>query len=129
VSYFADADLTERLRGTNVTPLSGEISAARAFSEGYVDAALMARHTVPFSPVPDVIKYLALDIAAYEVLTKHFAVEDPNVGDLIKQFWLRAMETIERLQSGQLALSDGAGVLASKTVEDIIMTGDATEEW
>lgn len=133
MSYFADSDLAERLRGTNVTASSGEIAAARAFAEGYVDAALTGRYVVPFSPVPAVVKYLALDIAAYETLVKHFSVEDPNVGDLIRQFWSRAQETIARLQDGSLRLRDAGGVedegaenapLSTKTSADEVFIED-----
>jgi phage gp36-like protein len=145
MSYFAEADLIERLSGTNVTPTAGEVSAARAFAEGYVDAALTGKYVVPFSPVPELIKFIALDIAAYEVLTKHYAVEDPNVGDLIKQFWARATDTLAKLQDGRMSLHDEAAgdeeqekrVLATRAEEDEVFTlpesttgsSGSTDDW
>jgi phage gp36-like protein len=128
VSYFSDADLTERLRGTGITPASAEIVAARAFAEGYVDAALNGRYRVPFDPVPDAVRFVALDIAAYEVLSKHFTSEDPNVGDLVRQFWSRAQDTLGGLAAGRLRLGGDAVVdepaekqpLASRKADDSV---------
>jgi phage gp36-like protein len=120
-----------------VTPTSGEISAARAFAEGYVDAALTPKYKCPFNPVPDLVKFIALDIAAYDVLCKHFSIEDPNVGDLIQQFWSRAHETIARLQAGTFNLHDNAivdeaaekQIMASKTTDQIVVTDEALTDW
>lgn len=128
MSYFSDADLTERLRGTGIEPVLAEVNAARAFAEGYVDAALTSRYHVPFDPVPEVVRFVALDIAAYEVLSKHFTTEDPNVGDLVRQFWKRAQDTLAALAEGRLRLGDDARVdqaaeqqpLASRTTEDSV---------
>ena len=107
---------------------AGEIGAARAFAEGYVDAALTGRYRVPFDPVPEVIRFLALDIAAYEVLSKHFTTEDPNVGDLVRQFWKRAQDTLAALADGRMRLGDDAvgdepaekRLLVSRSVEDSV---------
>ncbi len=128
MSYFSDADLTERLRGTGVAPGAAEVEAARAFAEGYVDAALNGRYRVPFDPVPALIRFAALDVAAYEVLSKHFTTEDPNIGDLVKQFWKRAQDTLTGLADGRLELGDDAVVdeptgkqlLASRLTDDAV---------
>ena len=128
MSYFSDADLTERLRGNGIVPVSAEINAARAFAEGYVDAALSGRYRVPFDPVSEAVRFVALDIAAYEVLSKHFTAEDPNVGDLVRQFWKRAQDTLAALADGRLRLGDDAVVdepsekqpLASRATEDSV---------
>jgi hypothetical protein len=137
VSYFSDSDLTERLRGTNVTPTSAEVVAARAFAESYVNSARTGRYSVPFSPVPDLIKFTALDAAAYDVLSKHYSVEDPNVGDLIKQFWVRTVDTLAKLSDGRMSLHDSAvvdedqekRVLASRDDEDTVFTTSSVEDW
>jgi phage gp36-like protein len=137
VSYFADSDLTERLRGTNVTPTTAEVIAARAFAEGYINSTLTGRYSVPFSPVPDLIKFTSLDAAAYDVLSKHYSVEDPNVGDLIRQFWARTLDTLAKLGDGRMSLHDSVvvdedqekRVLASRDEDDTLFTTSAVEDW
>lgn len=69
-----------------------------------IDGYASARYPVPFSPVPQVIRKLAVDIAIYNLFSRKWTAEED---DNIVRRYKNAIRLLERIASGQVSLSAG----------------------
>lgn len=73
-------------------------------AEAEVDARLAPKYTVPFTPVPDLVRDLAIDLAYYKLV---FA------SDKGKALWDSLKERFESILDGSMVLTTSAGALAT----------------
>jgi phage gp36-like protein len=80
-------------------PDTGKISEAIDSADSLVDGYAATRYTVPFSPVPRLIKALALDIAVYNLFSRR-----ENVPENRKERHANAVKTCEMLAAGKITI-------------------------
>jgi len=73
-------------------------------AEDEVDARLAPKYTVPFTPVPGVVRDLAIDLAYYKLV---FA------SDKGKALWESLKERFESILDGSMLLTTSAGALGT----------------
>lgn len=73
-------------------------------AEAEVDARLAPKYTVPFSPVPDIVRDLAIDLAYYKLV---FA------SDKGKALWESLKERFESILDGSMLLTTSAGAIST----------------
>lgn len=72
-----------------------------------IDAYCQAQYPVPFAPVPGIIRKLAVDIALYNLLSKHgYDEEDADV--IIVKRYQSAIRLLESLAKGTVKLGEAA---------------------
>lgn len=78
------------------------LAAARSDAQDEIDARLALRYTVPFSPVPDLIKRITIAIAAY-LADLNFRENRDMQTELnpIYQRWQRAVALLGQLSTGE----------------------------
>lgn len=94
-----------RLSTTGLTTGEFETNIVRA--ESIVDAYLASRYSVPFSPVPAIIKQVTIDIAALDLFDRC-----QQAAEWIVRRWQSAMDILKMLQSGDMAIP-GVAVLTT----------------
>lgn len=77
-------------------------SQAIAAADALIDAHLSSRYAVPMSPVPDMIKKLAVDVAVYEICSRRDRAPDGR-----RQVYEDALKLLEKLGRG-IAVIPGA---------------------
>lgn len=78
------------------------IEAAIVSAESVINAFLENSFSVPFSPVPDFIKNLTIDIAVAELYSRHPEVKSETV----RKKYLDAIRILSQLAKGEINLSD-----------------------
>jgi len=116
IDAFGEAELVELT--DRATPRTGEVDAdvaeracARASVE--IDAALAVRYSLPLTTVPELLQYLALDLA-------RFYLHDTEPPPLVKTRFDAARQTLRELAAGRHSLgADIAGVEVSVPTRDL----------
>lgn len=116
VDEFGEIELTE-LTDTG-TPRSGEVDFAvaqracdRVNTE--ISAALAARYALPLATVPEVLKYIGVDLAHYYL----YQTEPPN---WVQTRFDAARKTLRDIQTGSLPLGlDAAGASAAAPSQNL----------
>lgn len=116
MTYAAQQDLIDRFGETEVLQLSdhentGDIDAdvvARALgdADALIDSYLATKYTVPLSPVPDLVKQMACDIARYLL----YRDSSP---DLVTARYNAAVTSLKALAAGTATLGGDAGAAAA----------------
>lgn len=116
VDEFGEAELTEL---TDVgTPRAGEVDymvAQRTCDRANVEiaAALSARYPVPLAHVPEVLRYIGLDLAHYYL----YQTEPPS---WVQARFDAARKTLRDIQTGALPLGvDATGAAAAEPARDL----------
>jgi len=86
MSYSAQADLTEQISEDKLTQLTDDADAgsidadavtrAIADADAEIDGYCATRYTVPFSPVPVLIRKISVDIAIYNLYARRTSVPE-----------------------------------------------------
>lgn len=116
IDEFGETELVE-LTDTD-TPRSGDINTAvaqracdRANTE--IAAALSARYPVPLASVPEVLRYVGLDLAHYYL----YQTEPPS---WVQARFDAARKTLRDIQTGALPLGvDASGASAAQPTSDL----------
>jgi phage gp36-like protein len=119
ISQTSDDDM-----GENVD--ESVVSAAIARADADIDAWLDGVYTVPFTTVPEIIKFCSVDLAFFYLYRRRLSGEAPEwVQDVRKM----AEEKLIKLKAGELSLpaveseNDADGIyLSNKTEDDRIFT-------
>jgi phage gp36-like protein len=88
MAYSTQADLAEQVSEAELTELTDDVGAgivdasvavrALADADGEIDSYCGSRYTVPFMPVPVMIRKLAVDIALYNLYTRRAILKMPE---------------------------------------------------
>jgi phage gp36-like protein len=109
MSYIVEADLSARASPAQLIQLTDDektgvadstrILALLVSAEAEVNSYLATRYPVPLSPVPDLVKELALDVAVYKL----FARRQRVTAD-VRQTYEDALKKLEQIAKGVLTL-------------------------
>lgn len=101
-----DASLTAPEDQNNGSTLDEEnIAAAIADAQSEIDARLATRYTVPFAPVPDLIKRITIAIAAYLADLNFRETRDmESEFNPVYQRWQRAVTLLGQLSTGEAVI-------------------------
>lgn len=126
VDEFGERELTEL---TDVgTPRSGDVDysvAQRACDRvnAEITAALAARYPLPLATVPELLRYVALDLA-------HFYLYQTEPPDWVKTRFDQARKTLRDVQTGALPLgADAAGAAVVTTPTDLPVFNPGQKAW
>jgi phage gp36-like protein len=73
-------------------------------AEGYVDGKLRDTYIVPFEPVPELIKDVTAEYAAYLSLRTIYSQNSPNSNEMVQALKESAEELLTDLSLGELSL-------------------------
>lgn len=73
-------------------------------AESYVEGKLRDTYLVPFNPVPDLIKHVTAEYAAYLALRTIYSQNSPNSNDLVLALKESAEQLLNDLDRGELSL-------------------------
>ncbi len=126
VDEFGERELTEL---TDVgTPPAGEVDysvAQRACDRvnAEISAALAGRYTLPLAAVPELLRYLALDLAHFYL----YQVEPP---DWVTKRFDAARKTLRDIQTGSLPLgADATGAVVTPPALDLPQFNAGQKAW
>lgn len=106
-----DAALTAPEEQNNGSTLDNEnLAAARADAQDEIDSRLGLRYTVPFAPVPDLIKRITIAIAAYLADLNYRENRDMQTElNPVLQRYQRAQALLGQLSTGEAILPRDGG--------------------
>ena len=88
MAYSAQSDITEQISESDLIELADDtgvgavdasvVARAIADADGEIDSYCGSRYAVPFSPVPVMIRKLAVDIAVYNLYTRRAVLKLPE---------------------------------------------------
>ncbi|MCW2902592.1 MAG: hypothetical protein JWO67_4857 [Streptosporangiaceae bacterium] len=98
-----------RLGGSAASMDDQQLDAAITNAQSQVDGKLRRLYLVPFSPVPDLVKSIVIDIAGW-LATMNYRQEKeiPEVDPIVRRY-NRAHDLLCCIAEGHLALPDAAG--------------------
>src|SRR5688572_27768273 len=73
-------------------------------AEGYVDGKLRDTYIVPFEPVPELIKDVTAEYAAYLALRTVYSQNSPNSNEMVQALKESAEQLLNDLDLGELSL-------------------------
>jgi len=104
-------------------------------AEAEVNGRLASLYRVPFDPVDDLIRTIALYFAASRILNPGFVAEVPADSKVVDTYYRRGDDLLKRLESGDLTIDAPSSVAAgelpasSTSSKDREMTMDTMEGW
>lgn len=95
-------DVLIRLTDDDDTGLinEGKVNNSIEEAEGEIDAYCQGRYTLPFNPVPKVIKKIAVDLAVYTLFARRGINPDANADQVVIQQRKDAIKFLENLAKG-----------------------------
>ena len=104
LSSVTVAELTDDTDGTTIdtTVLDAKIEEADAVINSY----LRAQHSVPISPVPDLVKTFSIQITSKFLFDRRTHAEDSQVEDN----YTKALEKLEKIANHDLLIDDSSSV-------------------
>jgi phage gp36-like protein len=112
----------ENLGVTNQTRIAEAIASA----DGEIDSYCGSRYTVPFSPVPDIVRKMSVDIAIYNLYSRRVEEIPATRSDRYKN----TIRQLTMIAEGKLTIESTAppaqegGAECNKTEDDRIFTRD-----
>lgn len=97
---------------------TGRVEQAIADASARIDAYCQARYTVPFAPVPDVIRRLCVDIAIYNLFSRR-GFEENSADEAIIRRYKDAVRMLEQIATGAIRI----GAAAPAPSHTVRMTG------
>ncbi len=107
------------------------VTAAIARADAEINATLDGYLTVPFTTVPDMIKYISVDLAYFHLYKRRFNAEVPE--------WLRnnvndARGMLAQIAAGELTVNadeqdSGAKMVTNKTSDDRMFTSEKLDAY
>ncbi|MCR4442959.1 MAG: DUF1320 domain-containing protein [Peptococcaceae bacterium] len=99
-------DVLIRLTDDDGTGLvnEGKVTSAIEEAEGEIDSYCQARYTLPFNPVPKVIKKIAVDLVVYTLFARRGLNPDDNADQIVIQQRKDAIKFLENLARGLVTI-------------------------
>jgi phage gp36-like protein len=106
--------------------VSSIVDAAILKADTSIDGYCRDRYTVPFNPVPDEIKFLSAEMAAYWLWRRR-----QQVSDSVLDKYTKALAKLKRISEGKYSLKDVTEITDSSgiasTTEDVAHTFTRTK--
>jgi phage gp36-like protein len=117
-------DVLIRLTDDKDTGMIDETKVNEAIEEavGEIDAYAQSRYTLPFNPVPKIIKKLTVDLAIYSLFARRGLNADNNEDQVIIQQRKDAVKFLENLARGLITIGP-APEQTQKPESGVIVTG------
>lgn len=124
MAYCLEADVRRKVTVVPADTLgTNQIADGIAAGDAEIDARLIGRYTVPFSPVPELIKRISILLAAGWALGDAYAGTGPNVPVAFAENCLEeGRKLLELLATGELALGTTATPVSSTSPPMMIST-------
>lgn len=123
MSYAVTADILEQLAEADLISLTDDSSTglvdeavvARAIgnAEAVIDAHCQGSYTLPFMPVPVLVRLFSVDIAIYNLYSRRPHVDIP---ESVKDRQAQALAYLKRVQAGTAAMGSDAVQTATEAV-------------
>jgi phage gp36-like protein len=104
LKMIPEADLTDLTVESGDVPDSVIIAEAISMADAEIDSYLGVKYVVPFSPTPDQVKALAVDLAIYHLYSRHNIV--PQVR---QQRYEDAVAVLKQVVSGERVIVGPGG--------------------
>lgn len=137
--YCSQADILNQLPEAELIALtddsqngtvdSAHVESAIIDAGDIIDGFLRSRYPLPVSPVPGLIKTLAVDITIYRLYSRRFGTDMP---ESITSRYKNALNILDKIQKGVIRLgietvaapSEGGLVRTNKSSEDKVFNKD-----
>ncbi|MCP4648848.1 MAG: DUF1320 domain-containing protein [PVC group bacterium] len=87
-------------------------------AKGVIDSYCVERYSLPFSPVPPVIRAVAQDIVTYYTFRSFHSGDNQNRSEYLEELNEKAFEILENIRDGKQGLVDTSGsVVPERTTE------------
>lgn len=104
------------------------INEAIAQADAEIDAYCGRLYTIPFSPVPDLVRKFSVDMAIYHLFSRRIE----EMPEIRKERYQNAIRQLENISKGTMSLGEqpepeqpaGGSVMTNKTYEDRVFTKD-----
>ena len=114
----------------------GKVNRAIEDAEEVINSYLRGRYFLPISPVPKLLKTLAVDIALYLLYARTERFDLAELPGGVTAQYKNAIKILENIQKGLVTLGTEQGVTSepgeyrtSKTADDRIFTKDVMEDF
>ena len=137
MAYSILADVLLRISNETLAQVSQDQTGAQGVNESRVSSAIVdadslidfylgSRYTVPFNPVPVIIKILSVNIAIFNVYKAKFDNEIPKE---IRNLYTESLAMLDKIKAGEFEIKDGEQinggdftVLTNIDEDDIVYT-------
>ena len=104
MEYTSPANLRALERRLSSTVQDTELLSFIDKAQSVVDAKLGDVFSVPFFPVPELIKHITTDLALYFYHENLYSSQRPNTDDTLKVKYERIMDMLDQIIKGELTL-------------------------
>jgi phage gp36-like protein len=142
--YCSLEDILKSIPESNIIQLTDDsgtgaidqvkVDEAIAYAEQLINGYLRGRYPVPLSPVPELIRHLAVDLAIFHLYSRRFELEMP---ESMMAKYKNAIKLLEQIQKGLITLGiesadtgPGQGYYkTNKTAEDKTFSKDVLNKF
>ncbi|HHT9137382.1 MAG TPA: gp436 family protein [Candidatus Wunengus sp. YC60] len=104
------------------------VNEAIAQADAEIDSYCARLYTIPFSPVPDLVRKFSVDMAIYHLFSRRIE----EMPEIRKDRYQNAIKQLESIAKGIMSLGEqpepaqpsGGSVRTNKTIDDRIFTSD-----
>ena len=107
--------------GTNDVTSAEITSSYLMDADAYIDAYLGTKWTVPFSPAPTLVRWMAADIAICNMIFEH----QKKAPQVITDRWDRVNSKLEKLRDGEMTLVGSGAVAVTSGDQEVWSTTQA----
>jgi phage gp36-like protein len=136
MAYATVADIRARMKGLPASFADGDILSHIEQADTIINGYLYDSYDVPFSPVPEVIETISINLAIYLLHESLYSSFQPNQDQFNVKRYERVMEMLKMISEGSIVLEGypitekKSGTGFDSTFEgDIFFTIDPDEEW
>ncbi len=123
--------LTDDTSGLTID--SNVLNQAIAWADDRINGSLRAQHTVPITPVPNVVKQLSVDLTVYRLYSRRI---DRGIPESIENLFDTNEKYLDKIQKGTIQLSDstayantGSMFVSSKSSTSQVYTDTRMDEY
>lgn len=138
MAYSTIDDLKKLLPEESIIQLTDEeetgsvnttrVSEAIAQADAEIDSYCARLYTIPFSPVPDLVRKFSVDMAIYHLFSRRIE----EMPEIRKERYQNAIKQLENIAKGMMSLGEqpepaqpsGGSVMINKSKDDRIFTAD-----
>lgn len=99
---FVDDNKIGNINDPEIIATIEEIIKTKA--DSLIDLYCNEKYSVPFYPVPDIIKHLSIDISLYFIITRRYGAENELQSTEIERDYERALRTLQMIADGDITI-------------------------
>jgi len=95
-------------------------------ADGIIDGYCARRYSLPFSPVPPMIRAISNDLVCYYTYRSFYTQDNHNKSEYFEELYGQAREDLKMIREGDIDLVDTSGSDATPTTNDELALLDST---